>query len=108
MDLAQRKCAPCEGGTPPLAEAAARKLAAEVPSWSLAWPQARISREFKFGNFKKAMKFVNQVAGLAEEEGHHPDIHVRYNRVELVLWTHNIGGLSENDFILAAKIDRLA
>jgi 4a-hydroxytetrahydrobiopterin dehydratase len=108
MDLAKKKCAPCEGGTPPLGEEAARKLGAGVPAWKVSIDPPRVSREFAFKDFKRAMKFVNRVADLAEEEGHHPDIHVHWNRVELVLWTHDLGGLSENDFIVAAKVDRLA
>ena len=67
-----------------------------------------MTREFKFKDFVRAMKFVNKVAELAEEQGHHPDIHVHYNNVTLELWTHDVDGLSENDFILAAKVDKLA
>jgi 4a-hydroxytetrahydrobiopterin dehydratase len=66
-----------------------------------------ITKEFQFKNFIEAMKFVNRAAGLAEGEGHHPDIHIRYNRVRFDTWTHAVGGLSENNFILAAKIDTL-
>ena len=67
----------------------------------------KISKTFKFADFKEAMKFVNKVADLAENEGHHPDINISYNKVEIILWTHAIGGLSTNDFIVAAKIDQL-
>lgn len=67
----------------------------------------KIRHEFKFKDFKQAMAFVNKAADVAEEEGHHPDIHIHYNRVIIELWTHSIGGLSENDFIMAAKIERL-
>ncbi len=108
MELAKKKCLPCEGGVKPLSAEAAGKLASEVPDWKVTVEPPRVSREFKFKDFKRAMKFVNRVADLAEEEGHHPDIHVHWNRVELVLWTHDIGGLSENDFIVAAKVDALA
>ena len=108
MSLLRRKCAPCEGGVAPLAAEAAWKLAAEVPDWKVSIEPPRVSREFKFKDFAGAMKFVNRVAELAEAEGDHPDIHVHWNRVELVLWTHDIGGLSENDFIVAAKVDTLA
>jgi len=108
MSLEKKKCVACESGTPPLAADAARKLAAEVPQWTLSIEPPRLSREFKFKDFVRAMKFVNKVADLAEGDGHHPDFHIHWNRVELVLWTHDIGGLSENDFIVAAKVDRLA
>lgn len=107
MSLIKKKCAPCEGGAAPLTAEAARRLAAEVPDWKVSVEPPRVSREFTFKDFKRAMKFVNRVADLAEEEGHHPDFHVHWNRVELVLWTHDLGGLSENDFIVAAKVDRL-
>jgi len=107
VSLERKKCVPCEGGVPPLGAEAARALAAEVPDWSVSAEPPRVSREFRFKDFKKAMAFVNRVADLAEAEGHHPDIHVHWNRVRLELWTHDIGGLSENDFIVAAKVDRL-
>ncbi len=108
MDLAEKKCVPCRGGIPPLGRPEAEKLGAQVPGWRVNDAADRISRKFSFKTFKAAMKFVNRVADLAEEEGHHPDFVIHYNEVELVLWTHKIGGLHENDFILAAKIDRLA
>jgi 4a-hydroxytetrahydrobiopterin dehydratase len=107
MDLVKRKCEPCVGGVKPLSPNQAKDLAVQVPEWRLGTADPRILRDFTFKNFRTAMKFVIRVAALAEEEGHHPDIHIHYNRVEFVLWTHDIGGLSENDFILAAKIDRL-
>lgn len=107
MDLAGKKCVPCRGGIPPLGPEEARKLIGQVPEWKLNDAADRISRKFGFKTFKTAMKFVNRVADLAEEEGHHPDFAIHYNEVELLLWTHKIGGLHENDFILAAKIDKL-
>lgn len=103
--LEERKCVPCEGGVPPLDKSQVEKLLAQVSGWSVA--EKWITKEFKFKNFVAAMKFVNRVADLAEAEGHHPDIHIRYNIVRFDIWTHAIGGLSENDFILAAKIDAL-
>ena len=105
MSLADKKCVPCEGGTLPLREDKAKKLLAQVQGWTLTG--GHVHREFKFKNFPDAIAFVNKVAALAEEEGHHPDITIRYSRVSLELWTHAINGLSENDFILAAKINRL-
>jgi len=104
-ELTQKRCVPCEAGVPPLEKQEVERLLGQVPGWSLTgkW----ITKEFQFKNFVEAMKFVNQVAALAEEEGHHPDIHVHYNKVSFDIWTHAINGLSENDFVLAAKIDAL-
>ena len=105
--LTSKTCVPCRGGVPPLTEAEARRLAEAVPAWALLENAARLVRRFEFRDFKAAMEFVNRVADLAEQEGHHPDFEIHWNKVELTLWTHKIGGLHENDFILAAKIDRL-
>ena len=85
----------------------ARQFLAGAPQWSLRENGTRLSRRFEFRDFLQAMEFVNRVARIAEEEGHHPDIAIHWNKVDLLLWTHKIGGLHENDFILAAKIDRL-
>lgn len=104
-DLTKKKCVPCEKGMPGLTPQAAKTLAAQVPKWKLRKDEPRLWREFTFKDFVRAMKFVNKVAEIAEAEGHHPDIHVHWNKVKLVLWTHATGGLSENDFIVAAKID---
>ncbi len=92
---------------PALSEADARQLLEQTPEWSLEENASRLLRRFEFENFRSALEFVNRVGDLAEEEGHHPDIAIHWNKVELILWTHAIGGLHENDFILAAKIDRL-
>lgn len=108
MGLADRTCGPCKGGTPPLSREEAEKLRSEVPRWTLSEAADRLRREFRFKDFRRAMKFVDAVAEVAEEQGHHPDLHIHYNRVLVEIWTHKIGGLHENDFILAAKIDRLA
>ena len=104
-DLTQKRCVPCEGGVPPLEKGEVDRLLTQVPGWSLS--KKWITKEFSFKNFVEAMKSVNRVADLAEQEGHHPDIHIHYNKVRFDIWTHAIGGLSENDFILAAKIDAL-
>jgi len=107
-NLLEKKCVPCEGGMPPLSEADENKYLEDVPQWSLIREDThRIERCFEFKNFKEAMIFVNRVVGLAEEENHHPDIEISWNKVTFTLWTHAIGGLSENDFIVAAKIDRI-
>jgi 4a-hydroxytetrahydrobiopterin dehydratase len=105
--LAARSCAPCRGGVPPLTAEAARELRIGTPGWRLEQNATRLERRFEFRDFVEAMKFVNRVADIAEREGHHPDFAIHWNKVDLTLWTHKIGGLHENDFILAAKIDRL-
>lgn len=104
-DLTTQRCIPCSSGGEPLPAEQARELAREVPSWRLR--ENAIEREFKFADFRQALDFVNRVAALAEEEGHHPDIFISYNLVRLTLFTHKVGGLTKNDFILAAKTDRL-
>ena len=106
-ELTAKTWIPCRGGIPPLTEEKARDYAAATPAWALLEKGTRLVRRFEFRDFRAAMGFVNRVADLAEEEGHHPDIAIHWNKVELTLWTHKIGGLHENDFILAAKIDRL-
>src|SRR5262245_8292670 len=105
--LASKNCVPCRGGIPPLPEARARELVANTPGWNLEEASTRVTRRFEFRDFVQAMRFVNRVAELAEQQGHHPDIAIHWNKVDLTLWTHKIGGLHENDFILAAKINRL-
>ena|SRR3989344_8799653 len=105
--LLQKKCVPCEGGESPLKSKDIEKYMAELQDgWELS-KNMKISKVFKFQEFKGAISFVNKVAALAEQEGHHPNIIINYSQVELILWTHAIGGLSENDFILAAKIDNI-
>ena len=105
MDLTKKKCMPCEAGTPSLNESEINKILKQIPSWTL--KDKHLFKKFKFNNFVEAMKFVNAVAEIAEREGHHPDFSVHYNKVEIEIWTHAISGLSENDFILAAKIDKI-
>ena len=105
--LASKSCVPCRGGVPPLSEAEAARFLEGTPEWRLEEQATRLRRGFEFRDFLEAMKFVNRVADLAEQEGHHPDIAIHWNKVDLVLWTHKIGGLHENDFILASKVDRL-
>ena len=106
-ELTAKSCVPCRGGVAPLTEEEARRMSEAVPGWALLQNATRLVRRFEFRDFKAAMEFVNRVADLAEEEGHHPDFAIHWNKVELTLWTHKIGGLHENDFIMAAKIDRL-
>ena len=106
--LVAKKCLPCEGGVEPCSLDHARSQLAKLVSWTLTSDGQRIRKEWVVKNFLAAMKFFEQVAAVAEAEGHHPDLHlVGYRNVAIELWTHAIGGLSENDFILAAKIDEL-
>lgn len=107
-ELTQKKCVPCRGGIPPMKPEKAKDYIAATPGWSLSDDADRISRRFEFATFPKAIDFVVQVAELAEEEGHHPDFAIHYNKVDILLWTHKINGLHENDFIMAAKINGLA
>lgn len=106
MDLLAKKCIPCEGGTPPLSLEEAEGYLAQVPGWELEG-EKKIKKSWKFKDFKEAMVFVNNVANIAESEGHHPDISISYNKVNTELTTHAIGGLSENDFIMASKINQI-
>jgi 4a-hydroxytetrahydrobiopterin dehydratase len=107
-ELSRKKCVPCEGGVPALSETEVDSLLGNLPGWRKVEGGQRIRREWRVKNFMAAMEFFNKVAQLAEEEGHHPDLHlVGYRNMAIEIWTHAIGGLSENDFILAAKIDAL-
>lgn len=101
-DLAGKKCVPCEGGTPSLGQPAIEQLLPQVPGWKVV--EQKLVRRFELPDFVRAMAFLNRVADIAEAEGHHPDFCVHYNKVDFTIWTHSVGGLSENDFILAAKI----
>lgn len=107
MDLAQKTCVACEGGMLPLSRAEAEVLMRETPLWRLALDAKSITRHFSFPHFAGALAFVNTVGALAEAEGHHPDISFGWGYADIVLTTHAVGGLSENDLILAAKIDTI-
>ena len=104
----KKKCVPCEGGAEPLTKGEAVDYMAEVPGWAMDAEGKKISKEFKFKDFIGAINFVERVADVAEMEDHHPDIHIHYNKVLLELSTHVIGGLSENDFIVAAKVNEVS
>ena len=107
-DLKSKRCVPCEGGVPPIAREEALRLLKDLPNWSLSENKEQIRREFKTADFLAAIDFFIRVSKVAEDEGHHPDLHLTdYSRVTIELSTHAIGGLSENDFIMAARIDEL-
>ncbi len=103
--LSELKCSQIEKGTPTLPTTEVQKMLIELPGWTL--NNSAISREFKFKDFTSAMEFVNKVAEIANAEDHHPDINISYNKVKMELSTHKIGGLSMNDFIMAAKINMI-
>ena len=106
--LLQRRCVPCEGGVPKLTAAECEPLLQETPGWELDAAAVKISRSWVAQDFMEAIHFFDAVAALAEEEGHHPDLHLTgYRQVKIEVMTHAIGGLSENDFILAAKINQI-
>lgn len=107
-ELAKKKCVPCEGGAQPMWPQEAKRQLARLDGWSLGSAGARIRKKWVCKDFAAAMKFLNDIAKVAEKEDHHPDVHLTgYRNVEVELSTHAVGGLSENDFILAAKIDKL-
>jgi 4a-hydroxytetrahydrobiopterin dehydratase len=105
-ELAKKNCVPCKGGVPPLAGSELEKYKKEVPEWKVV-DGHHITRSFVFKNFRQALDFVNKVGELAEEQGHHPDIFFTWGKADVTTWTHKINGLSEGDFILAAKIDEM-
>lgn len=105
-ELAEKTCIPCRGGMPPLDAEQIKPLHAQVPAWDVVNERC-LSREFLFTNFATALRFVNQIGEIAEAQGHHPDIQLAWGRVVLDVWTHKIDGLTESDFIYAAKVDRV-
>jgi 4a-hydroxytetrahydrobiopterin dehydratase len=106
--LAKKKCRPCEGGVPALSPDEVKKLSKDVPQWRIDANGKRIRREWRVKDFATGLEFFNRIGAIAESEDHHPDLHlVGYRDVAIELWTHAVGGLTENDFILAAKIDQL-
>ncbi|MDP9455701.1 MAG: 4a-hydroxytetrahydrobiopterin dehydratase [Actinomycetota bacterium] len=105
-DLANKKCVPCNAETPTLREDEISALAVQVPEWEVVGGH-HLGRRYSFRNFREALRFVNRVGELAEEQGHHPEIGFGWGYANLRVWTHAIDGLSENDFVLAAKVDAL-
>jgi len=108
MELVKRKCVPCQGGIPPMAAVDAERMLKEVPGWELAAGGSKIQRTFRFADFVRAQSFAVEVGALAESEQHHPDICYGWGYCTVVLYTHKIGGLHENDFIVAAKVNAIA
>jgi len=105
-NLASKTCVPCRGGVPPLKGQELATLKKQVPSWTVV-NEHHLTRDFDFPDFRSALQFVNQVGNLAEEQGHHPDILLKWGQVGITTYTHKIDGLTESDFILAAKVDQL-
>ena len=106
-ELAEQKCIPCAGGVPSLKGEQLEELKQKLGGdWDVV-DEHHLEKEFKFDDFKQALDFTNKVGGLAEEQGHHPDIYLAWGKVKITLWTHKIDGLTPSDFIMAAKIDEL-
>jgi 4a-hydroxytetrahydrobiopterin dehydratase len=104
--LADQHCVPCRGGTPPLQGAELLPYAEQLPDWEII-EEHHIAKTFRFPDFKAGLDFVNRVGAMAEEEGHHPDLCLAWGKVGVEIYTHKIRGLTESDFVLAAKIDQL-
>jgi 4a-hydroxytetrahydrobiopterin dehydratase len=105
-DLASQTCVPCRGGVPPMKGSELAQIQKLVPQWKVV-NEHHITRAFTFPDFKEALAFVNRVGEVAEKQGHHPDIVLTWGKVEITMWTHKIDGLTQSDFIMAAKIDQL-
>ena len=107
-DLAQLECIPCRGGIPPMAEPELSRLLERLGGQWRVIEQHHLEKEFRFKDFRQALDFTNRVGELAEGIGHHPDLHLAWGKVKVIVWTHKIGGLAEADFIFAAKVDALS
>lgn len=105
-DLADKKCVPCRGGVPPLTPEQIRPLLQQLDGWEVE-DNKKLTKTYRFQGFRAPVRFVNAIADVAEEQGHHPDLYVAHGQVRVHLWTHKIDGLTESDFIMAAKIDRV-
>jgi 4a-hydroxytetrahydrobiopterin dehydratase len=105
--LAEKQCVPCQGGVPSLKGQALARLAGELGGGWQVVAEHQLEKEYQFKNFREALAFTNKVSELAEAQGHHPDIYLAWGKVKLTVWTHKIDGLTESDFVLAAKADRL-
>lgn len=105
-ELSSKQCVPCRGGVPPLQGEEINRLLAQLNGWEVV-KEHHLKKSYGLANFAEALQFVTRVGELAEEQGHHPDICFGWGKVEITIWTHKIDGLTESDFILAAKIDKL-
>ncbi len=105
-DLASKTCVPCKGGVPALKGTELAKLHAQLPGWQVI-NEHHLQKTFKFPDFKTALEYVNKAGGIAEEQGHHPDLLLKWGEVQVTIWTHKIDGLTESDFIMAAKLDKV-
>ncbi len=105
-ELAEKTCVPCRGGVPPLTADEIKPLGRQLPDWDVV-EEHHLDRTYKFKDFREALDFTNRVGELAEQQGHHPDIYLAWGKVGIRLWTHKIDGLTESDFVMAAKIERL-
>ena len=105
-ELAERQCVPCRGGVPPMKGEQINEMSSQLPDWQVV-NEHHLQRNFRFKDFKETLDFVNRVGELAEEQGHHPDICFGWGKADITIWTHKIDGLTESDFVLAAKIDKL-
>ena len=106
-ELSRKTCVPCRGGVPPLRGEAIRPLIEQVPGWRVV-DEHHLKKEYTFSDFQAALDFVNRAGAIAEDQGHHPDISLSWGKAGVKIWTHKIDGLTESDFILAAKIDEVA
>jgi 4a-hydroxytetrahydrobiopterin dehydratase len=105
--LAEKRCVPCKGGVPPLKGEALRRLSGELNGEWQVVGEHHLEKEFRFKDFRQALSFTNRVGELAEEQNHHPDLYLAWGKVRVTIWTHKIDGLTESDFVFAAKVDRL-
>ncbi len=105
-ELANRECVPCRGGTPPLSGNTVGDLLRELDGWTVE-QEYHLARSYKLSDFAEALAFVNRIGGIAEQQNHHPDIYLAWGKVRVEVWTHKIKGLTESDFIFAAKVDAM-
>lgn len=106
MSLAEKQCVPCKGGVPPLHGAELENLRKQVDGWEVV-KEHHLHKDYSFPDFLKALDFVNRAGAIAEQQGHHPDLYLTWGKVGVDIWTHKIDGLTESDFILASKLDRI-
>ena len=105
-ELAERQCVPCRGGVPPMKGEQINEMSSQLPDWQVV-NEHHLQRNYRFKDFRESLNFVNRVGELAEEQGHHPDICFGWGKADITIWTHKIDGLTESDFVLAAKIDKV-